>query len=227
MNWESIKHFSPESYIKSYTNLISFSAGFLIVGVMYIVFMQSNYFEDFQRWSENKQEFLFISLVIIKILGIIWPPLPGGVLTLGSIPVLGWQTAYVADLLGSIVGTSLAFVISRKFGRGLLRKILTDEMLDSIEAVKFKQGRQFEVFMLLMLAGGTVIDIMSYAAGLVKSVRFLPFASARLISHLIVGIPSFYFVSNILSGNNVILSVLLVLLIIPIIWRLRHRYLEL
>lgn len=34
---------------------------------------------------------------------------------------------------------------------------------------------------------------------------------------LFIGVPSFYFVSNILSGNNVIMSVVLILLEIPII----------
>lgn len=214
-------------FIKSYANLLSLVVGFLLVTIAYVLFLKSSYFSEFQTWAEGKEVILFTSLIIIKVLGIIWPPLPGGVITLGAIPVIGWELAYTSDLLGTTLGCSLAFSLSRHYGKGFLRKLFSDGVIEQIESLRFRRQRQFEMFLVLMVAGSTVVDIIAYAAGLIKSVNFSSFILARLLSHLIIGIPSFILVGKIVAGQNVIVNVALILLLIPIIWKLRHRYLEL
>lgn len=66
---------------------------------------------------------MFVILVLIKILGLVWPPLPGGIFTITAIPFIGWPLAYFSDLLGTIIGAALCYVIAKRWGSSLLSKL--------------------------------------------------------------------------------------------------------
>src|SRR6185503_2202024 len=109
--------------IKSYKQIYLLLAFTVATIVAYFWFIKSPYFDDLQTWA-SAHFWLFISLlVLIKIAGIVWPPINGGLLTLGAIPVVGWLPAYLADLTGSTIGSSIAFFIARKWGLDFMRKI--------------------------------------------------------------------------------------------------------
>src|SRR3989337_132416 len=94
----------------------------LISVVLYLWFIKLPIFQHFVLWVQQNLLLYFLFLLFIKILGILWPPLPGGLFTLGSIPAIGWELAYIADLVGSVIGSSGAFFMGRRYGPKLLRK---------------------------------------------------------------------------------------------------------
>ena len=200
-------------------------AGVVVTVVACLAFIGSSYFAIFQAWSQVNSVLFFVVLVAVKILGIVWPPIPGGLLTIGAIPFLGWFGAYTADLIGSAGGSIIAYLLGRKYGYPFLRKILDDSIVEKIKQVKIKKNREFEGIFFLRLAGGSVIEVIVYAAGLMK-VNFKYFLTATVLSHLLVGIPTFYFANEILSGGSVAVTVVSLILLVMIFAKFRNRYFE-
>jgi uncharacterized membrane protein YdjX (TVP38/TMEM64 family) len=119
--------------IKDYKHIIIFTVGLLVTIVAYLWFIKSPYFEIFKIWAEKNFVLYVFILVTLKTIGLIWPPLPGGLLTAGSIPVLGWLPAYLSDLMGSIMGASAAYYIAQKWGYKFINKIFDEVTIEKIK----------------------------------------------------------------------------------------------
>ena len=109
--------------LKTHKHVIVLIAAFAATVILYVWFLHSRYFDGFKFWSQNNIWLYIPLLAFMKIIGIVWPPIPGGVFTLGSIPVLGWLSAYLTDLAGSIVGSSIAFFLAKKYGQNFMKRI--------------------------------------------------------------------------------------------------------
>jgi uncharacterized membrane protein YdjX (TVP38/TMEM64 family) len=79
--------------------------------------------------------------------------------------------------------------------------------------------------MLRIAGGGTVLEAICYGAGLL-GVKFKNFLIASVVSHSIVGLPTFYFANNLLEGRNVTITAVSVVVAVLIVYKYRHRYLE-
>ena len=201
------------------------SFGLIVTVVAYTLFVKSTSFESLLNWAQINKLIFLASLIFVKALGIVWPPIPGGVLTLGSIPILGWQLAYFSDFLGSMIGSTVAYYLGRKYGIPFLKKILSDEILEKVEKIKMKSNKEFEAIFFLRAFGGTVVEIIVYAAGLLK-VNFVNFLSASVLSHLIFGIPGFYLTSNVISGENYVITLVSLGALAFVFSKFKGRYFE-
>lgn len=192
----------------------------------YLWFAKSSYFIVFTNWAQQNFIILFLILILIKIIGIIWPPLPGGVFTIGAIPVMGWFNAYLADLLGIIIGSGLAYFLGKKYGYALLNKIFDASVITKIKNINIEPKREIEsIFLLRLFGGGVLIEIVSYAAGLFR-ISFRNFLLGSLFSHLAIALPFFYFAGNLFSGKNLIVNIILGVIIVGIFIKFRRRYLS-
>ena len=206
-------------------HLIIFSLAAVVSIVAYIIFVRSEYFTVFQVWvSEYKTTYYFI-LISVKIIGIVWPPIPGGVFTLGSIPVLGWQGAYVSDLIGSMIGSAISYQIAYKWGESALYKIFDDTMVGRLKKIKLIPQHEMKVIFLLRFFGGTVVEIICYGAGLLK-VNFKKFMIASVASHVAIGIPTYYLFGGIVSGKSIIINIILIMVFFTMLYFFRHKYFE-
>ena len=159
-------------------------------------------------------------------IGVVWPPIPGGLLTLGAIPIVGWQTAYIVDFTASTTGSVIAYYIGKKYGLTFLKKIFDEATIKRIKNIKVKKNRQIEtVIIMRVLFGTTIVEAVSYAAGLIK-IDAPQFAIGAAISHMIVAIPIFYFAGNIFSNQNLLINMLVLFIAIPLLWKFRSRYFE-
>jgi len=86
------------------------------------------------------------ALFIYKSLGVLFPPIPAGTLTLASIPFLGWFGAYLVDMAGSIFGGMFAYWLGRKYGRKMLEKIFNKSIVERV------QMKKIDKFCLLMVS---------------------------------------------------------------------------
>jgi uncharacterized membrane protein YdjX (TVP38/TMEM64 family) len=197
----------------------------LIPLVIFVWIKQSGNFDAFYHWSQQNI-YLFVSvLFIMKVAAIVYPPLPGGILTLGAIPILGVMNAYLVDLIGGMVGTSIAYALGRKYGYSFLEKIFDDSTLKRIKLIKVKPNREFETIFMLRILGSSIVELISYGAGLLK-INFSSFIIGTLISHVVIGVPTFYLAKNIFSVQNILLSLSLLGLSILIMWKMKGRYFE-
>lgn len=199
---------------------------FILTLVLFYLFFKSPYFQIVDIWIKKNIVLYVVSLFVYKSVGVLFPPIPGGLVTLASIPFLGWFGAYLVDLFGSTLGGIVAYYLGRKYGHPLLKKVLGEEMARKIEKIKIKKEREIEgVFIYKIALGSTVLEAVYYGAGFLK-IGFKNFLIGSVLSHVAVGIPSFYLAENILNGQNVILTVALTLAGIIFIFSTKGRYIE-
>ena len=217
---------SQKMKIKSKKYLMILILVTVVTLLMYYLFTKSIYFEIFFTWSRQNIVMFTVVLFLLKIFGIVWPPLPGGIFTLAAIPFIGWLPAYLVDFTGSLVGSSIAFLVGKKYGYPFLEKLFDQETIAKIRNIKIKPNREIETITALRIFTGSLfLEAICYGAGLLN-VRFTSFFIGSIISHLIVGIPSFYLVGGLFNVSNLIFGILGFVIIIPIFVKLKGRFLE-
>ena len=203
---------------------MAFFALFSFVG--YAWFANTEYFSYVIEWAQENSSLFLIFLFVFKFIGIVWPPIAGGILTISAIPIIGWQSAYLIDLSGSIAGGTLSYYLGYKYGEKFLKKFFDKNVIDKIKNLKIKKDRELEALLVYrVLFGFTIIEAIYYGAGLLK-VGFKNFFVAAVISHLAIGIPTFYFLNNVFSGGSVVVAAVSLMIAIPFFLRFKSRYFE-
>lgn len=106
-----------------------------------------------------------IVLILVKIVAIVWVPLPG--ITLYALAgtlygfTLGMTYMFVADL----IGTTLSFLLARRFGRRIIRWLGGAAALKKVDQLYDKVGRWRGLVAVRLLLPGAG-DLINYAAGL-------------------------------------------------------------
>ena len=201
-----------------------FIGGVALTFLGYFQLLNSGYLNKFVAFSQENIVLYFVVLVCLKILGIVWPPIPGGLLTLGSIPILGWFYAWLADCIGSLIGSSIAYYLGRKYGMSFLKKIFDEATLSKIGLIKMNPKREIEGVAVLRLFYGTISEVISYGSGLI-GVKYPSFLLGTLLA-LLSGSVFFYVANSIFTGANVALNGALIVLAILLFFRLKGRYFE-
>src|SRR3989338_7929554 len=143
--------------IKNYRHIIYLGAGFVLTLAAYLWLINSSYLPPLKIWLELHGPLFILSLFTLKVAGIVWPPLPGGLLTLGAVAVVPWWQAYLVDFAGSVVGTSIAYFLARRWGIAFVAKIFDEELVEKIRRVKIRPGREIESIFIFRLFGVTVV----------------------------------------------------------------------
>ena len=209
--------------IKNYKQIIYWFLGSVLTIIAYLIFINSESFVVFSDWASRNFALYAFFLYLVKVAGIVWPPIPGGVFTLGSIPVIGWVNAYGIDLLGSLTGSVIAYWIAKRYGLKVVSKIFDDITLKKVQRIKVREDKQFEAVFLFRFFGGTIVELVCYAAGLLR-VRFRSFLIATVLSHLLIGIPTYYFADSLFFGRNVVMAISFLIIFVLLFIFLRKRY---
>ena len=189
-------------------------------------FFKSSYFPIVDAWVKTNIVLYVFALFIYKSIGVLFPPIPAGMLTLASIPFLGWFGAYMVDMAGSIFGGMFAYWLGRKYGRKILHKLFNASMVEKIVKTKIKKGKEIEaVFTFRVLLGSIILEAVYYGAGFLK-IPFGKFLIGASLSHIVVGIPSFILANNIFSGKNLILTGILSVVALVFVIKTKGRYFE-
>ena len=188
----------------------------------YVWFIRQPVFEDVVVWAQQNFWLYIGILIFIKIVAIVWPPLPGGILTFGSIPVIGWLPSFFAEVLSSMIGSSIAYYLGKKYGYSFLRKIFDERIILKIQRIKISKKKEFEGIFFLRIFTGMISEAISYGSGLV-GIRFRNFFVATLLVEL-AWLPIFYAFSDLFAGRNMILYLPPVVILAIIFWKMRGRY---
>lgn len=190
------------------------------------LFFKSPYFLIVDNWVKQNTFVYVLSLFIYKIIGVLFPPIPAGLVTMASIPFLGWFNAYLVDLLGSMVGGTLAYFLARRYGHPILVKMLGEEIASKAEKMKIKKGKEIEaVFMYRVVLGTVILEAIYYGAGFLR-VSFKNFFVGAFLSHVFMGVPIFYLTNNIFNGQNLILTILISVFGLFFMFFTKGRYFE-
>lgn len=201
---------------------------FIFVAFMFFAywFFKSSYFPIVDAWIKTNIVLYVVALFIYKSIGVLFPPIPAGVVTLASIPFLGWFGAYMVDMAGSIFGGIIAYWLGKKYGKKILEKLFDASIIKKIVKTKVKKGKEIEaVFMFRVLLGSTILEAVHYGAGFLK-IPFGKFLIGVTLSHIVVGVPSFLLANNIFSGKNIVLTIVLSVVALIFVLKTKGRYFE-
>lgn len=210
--------------IKNNRNLVLFASVAVITFAGYIWLFKQPFFQGFIEWAQQNFILYISILVLVKVVSIVWPPLPGTIFTLGSIPVLGWFQAYVADMAGGLTGASLAYYLGRKYGHSFLKKIFDEKTIAKIYRIKIVKNKELEAIFFIRLFTGLVSEAISYGSGL-TGIKYRNFFLATLLVYLLF-MPLFYFAGSIFSGENILPYAIVILAMGALFYKLRGRYFE-
>jgi uncharacterized membrane protein YdjX (TVP38/TMEM64 family) len=212
--------------IKSYKNTIYLFLGVIFTLILYALFYNSPYYAGVLDWSQNHIVLFVILLIAFKVIGIVYPPIPGGTFIIGTIPFLGWFPTYLLDLAGSIIGACIAYFLGSRYGYSVLHRLFDDSVVHKISSVRIKKGKEIEaIFVYRLLLGGTILEGIYYGAGLMH-VKFRNFLIGSILSHAVVGIPLFYLVKNAFSIESALIIAIPLLIVFLVFTKLKHRYFE-
>jgi len=211
-------------HIKNNKHLWTVVTAGLVTLVLYFWFIRQPFFSGFIVWAGRWIWLYFIILVFFKTLAIVWPPLPGGLFTLGSVAIIGWKWAFAGQVVGGLIGGSIAYFLGRKYGYWLLDKLFDDTTINRIKKIKIYKHREFEAIFFLRIFTTTISEAISYGSGLI-GIHFRNFFLATLLG-FVFEIPLFYLASSVLRGKNFLLSGSLILMAAFIFYKLKGRYFE-
>lgn len=106
----------------------------------------------------------FISLQTFQV---VFPVIPGGASCLAGVLAFGSVFGFVYNYIGLVIGSLIAFYLSKKYGLNLIRKIFKEETIQKY--LKYINDSRFDtIFFLCIFIPGLPDDIMCYIAGLSK-----------------------------------------------------------
>lgn len=211
-------------HIKNSRNLIIVGGIGVLSILTYFWMVRQSFFGNFVDWVGDYILLYFLFLVFFKALAIVWPPIPGGLLTLGSVAVIGWQYAFLAQVIGGLLGGSIAFFLGRKYGLWILEKLFDQAVIEKVQKFKIFDHREFEAIFMLRIFTGAISEAISYGSGLI-GIKYRNFILATLCA-FVFEIPFFLLAQSILNGKNLWLSGALVLVGGFLFYKLKGRYFE-
>lgn len=146
-------------------------------------------------------------LISWRVVGIIVPAIPAGVVSFAAVPIFGWLATYIYTLIGILIGTSISFFLARKFREPLVSKFAPLGKLHKLEG-ELSERKRFAAIFALRLFTVPVMDFSSYAAGLSR-ISFPKFFLATALAS-IPDIAIFYFGEKLYQtffGRSIILAV--------------------
>ena len=152
---------------KRAVNIISILGLILTAGFMYWAWKQG-----ILTSQENMQKFIMgfgtaagIIFVLIQIIQVIIPVIPGGVSCVAGVIVFGAGMGFVYNYVGICIGSILVFLIAKRYGRPLMVKMFDKKLIDKYESWTEKNGRFTKLFALAIFLPVAPDDFLCYLAG--------------------------------------------------------------
>lgn len=191
--------------------------------IVYKIYSMDIGIEDIKAYVDSFGKMGAIVYIIMFIL----VPLtlfPDSILAIAGGLAFGFSKGYIYTTIGALVGGTLSFYISRKFGRNVIKK-LTKEKLDNIELMINEKG--FSIVFLLRLIPLFPFDVISYGAGL-TNINYKDFILATFVGT----IPGIMVFTNIgaksvdIGSNSFYASIAALILLLFISVCLKNRFLN-
>lgn len=152
---------------KRAVNIISMLGLILTAGFMYWAWKQG-----ILTSQENMQKFIMgfgtaagIIFVLIQIIQVIIPVIPGGISCVAGVIVFGAGMGFVYNYVGICIGSILVFLIAKRYGRALMVKMFDKKLIDKYESWTEKNGRFTKLFALAIFLPVAPDDFLCYLAG--------------------------------------------------------------
>ena len=103
--------------------------------------------------------------VLIQIIQVVVPIIPGGISCLAGVLMFGGGMGFVYNYIGICIGSVLAFLIAKAYGKPLLQKLFQPKLLEKYENWTQTQNRFAKLFALAIFLPVAPDDFLCYLAG--------------------------------------------------------------
>ncbi|MAH07262.1 hypothetical protein CMI38_03375 [Candidatus Pacearchaeota archaeon] len=156
------------------------------------------------------KDYLSASLyVLILVVSIVVAPVSALPLLPIASNVFGWFVAGWLSVMGWLIGSAIAFILSRRYGRPLVERVVSLGKIEKIEKMIPEENLFWSIVFLRM---SVPVDILSYVLGLFSHVKFRTYMLASLI-----GIIPFAFLFSYLGTLGIYYQLLALLIALVII----------
>jgi len=193
------------------------AAGFIgvlsLIALLFVIIFFNPY--KLNSALEFTSEHLIIGavfLILLRTLSNVLPVIPGGMIVLATIPILGWFTAFACNMTGIMLGKSIAFFLARIYQEPLVKRFASLNKIHQLEK-QLSGKKQFIALVAFKMFTVPVVDISSYVIGLTK-ISFSKFILATFLAALPT-LVTFYLgfeAYKIIFGNNLILGFIAILI---------------
>ena len=195
----------------------------LIILLLVLIFFNPYRLDSTLEFTQEHLIIGAILLVLIRTLSNVIPAIPGGMIVFSTIPIFGWFVAFICNVVGILLGASIAFFLARIYREPLVSQFAS---LNNIHKLgkQVSGKRQFMALVAFRLFTVPVVDISSYIIGLTK-ISFPKFVIATFLATLPT-IATFYFGDEIykrIFGKSLFMGIT-AMLIIASIYFIIKRY---
>lgn len=121
-------------------------------------------------------------IILWRVIAIIIPPIPGGIISLVFIPILGWFWSFIYGITSVLLGTSAAFFLGRYLKEPFVKHFLPIKQIEILEQRLSKKQEFFALF-IIRITTGSFFDFVSYVAGM-TNLKYRLFLSVVFIAEL-------------------------------------------
>ena len=153
--------------IKKWCNVISW-IGMLLMLAVCIYLWKMGIFSSQEKLQTFVAGFGLIGglvFVLIQIVQVVVPIIPGGVSCLAGVLLFGAGMGFLYNYVGICIGSILAFLIARAYGRPLLEKMFQEKLIEKYEGWTQKRNRFAKLFALAIFLPVAPDDFLCYLAG--------------------------------------------------------------
>lgn len=187
---EYLRHPDPNDkrvkFLRLFLKIIGVILLFLIAVLIFLGYRNHIFdsAENFDRFIKKLGMWGPVAFIAIQAIQIVFPLLPAPVCCLAGVVSYGPWIGFLYNYIGIVLGSFLAFGISRKYGATLAKSVTSDDTYEKykkwLEQGEKKFDKFFAIAILLPVAPD---DFLCYLAGLTK----MPFKKFLLI--ILIGKP--------------------------------------
>lgn len=106
-----------------------------------------------------------IAFIILQILQVIFPVIPGGASCLVGVILFGPLEGFIYNYIGLCIGSVIAFYLSKRYGLNLIRKLFSEKLLNKYLGY-LNHPNYYKIFFMGILLPGAPDDFLCYLSGL-------------------------------------------------------------
>lgn len=144
-----------------------------------------------------------LGIFLLRFTSVLIPALPGTAYSVLSGGLLGFAQGLLVICLADALSCSLSFFLSRRYGRGLVQRLVGQKFMHRIDTLSKRHlERNFFLMTGFLMTG--FFDFVSYGVGLTKA-PWVRFAPALIISIALSNPPVVALGAGLLEGGNLLL----------------------
>lgn len=160
--------------------------------------------EQIQKTIQQLGIWGFVAIFALRLTSVIIPALPGTAYSVLAGGLFGFLPGLIVICLADLISCSLSFSLSRRYGRNLIAKFLSDNALMRIDKLS-RQNLENNFFLMTAFLMTGLFDFVCYGVGLTK-IPWHNFLPALLISIALSNPPIVALGAGVLTSGKMLLG---------------------